>query len=42
MQGNQPGLPEFRVANVNDAVKEIHILAIQCEAFTDPHAGDYK
>jgi len=22
--------------------KEIHILAIQCEAFTDPMPGDYK
>jgi hypothetical protein len=42
MQRNQPGFSELRVPNMNDTVDEIHILAIQCEAFTDPHAGDYK
>jgi hypothetical protein len=42
MQRDQPGFSEFGATNMNDAADEIHILAIQCEAFTDPHAGDYK
>jgi anaerobic glycerol-3-phosphate dehydrogenase len=42
MQRNQPGFSELGIPNMNDAVNEIHILAIQCEAFTDPHAGDHK
>jgi hypothetical protein len=42
MQRNQPGFSELGVPNMNDAANEICILAIQCEAFTDPHAGDHK
>jgi len=42
MQRNQPGFSELGVANMDDAADEIHILAIQCEAFSDPHPANNK
>jgi len=40
MQWDQTGLPELGLANMQDAGDEIHILAIQCNAFADPQTGD--
>jgi len=40
MQWNQTGLSKLGLTNMEDTVDEIHVLAIQCNTFTEPQTGD--